>query len=92
MLLQQRHILPNDLRIDLYIISSGEIVLSPHPSMLPTYDWEPEGVTAVIDRQGIVLSESGSKMYEYEFNVAYQYKYEPLLKAWLAQQRLCWPK
>lgn len=92
MLLQQRHILPNDLRIELYIISNGDVVLSAHPSMQPTYDWEPEGVTAVIDRQGLVLFEKGSKMYEYEFNTAYAYKFEPLLKAWLRQQLLQWPE
>lgn len=83
---QQLLYIPNDLRVSLYVLSTGHVVLSVHPSMQVTYEDVPDGISYFIDQKGLILWEKGSKEYEYDFHIAYEYFTEPLLAAWLRQQ------
>ncbi len=84
--------LANDLRVDLYLISNGCVVFAQGFGFIRTYDHFPDGVSAVFDVDGFSLFEKGSEMYKYEYNTAYLYKQELLMKAWLCQQNLTLPE
>jgi hypothetical protein len=79
---------PGDVRINLYLLSTGEAVLSPRPNWQATYEHVPEGVSSFMDGDGLILWEKGSKEYEYDFNTAYLVAQEPLLRGYLRQQGL----
>lgn len=80
------------LGISLWLMATGDVVVTPLPFFIPTYEHVPEGVTYWIDKQGLILSEKGSKEYEYDFGYMYKYKQEPLLKGWLYQLQLEMPE
>lgn len=87
----------NALPVDLYLISNGDVVLSPTFGMnMPTqavYDHKPEGVSAIFDKEGFSLFEKSLEdKQDYMYNVNYAYKGMQVLKAWLIQQNLVLPQ
>lgn len=82
--------LGNDLRMGLYLLSDGRVVLTQDFNFVPTV--EQGDICGIFDSSGFSLKERDAKEYEvYEFNIPYPYKMMPVLKAWLVQQSLIWP-
>lgn len=91
-MITQRQLNVPHLGLYIWLLSTGEVLIGPHPNFQPTYEHSPDGVSSFMDTQGLILWEPGSKEFEYDFNYAYMVNYEPLLRGWLMAQNLSLPE
>jgi len=71
----------------LLCMSDGRVMLSPQGQFPVIVEETPVGVSSVFHSTGFELGESG-EVGSYYYNLPYDYKNMPTLKAWLVQQKL----
>jgi hypothetical protein len=90
-LTQLRVPLNSDLRIDLYLISDGTVVIVPGFGFTQIFDHFVGGVSGTFDEHGFSLEDKWEKV-DYDYHTPYPYKLRPVLKEWLMQQELQMPE
>ena len=82
-----------DIRVELYLLSNGMLLLVPAYGFTRLFDYKKDGVSAMFDEEGFSLAEDWEQEPQrYDYHVPYPYKGMPVLKAWLVQQSLTMPE
>ena len=87
-LMQKRVHVSNDMRVDLYLISDGTVVLVPTHGFTKLVEYGNE-VNGTFDEHGFSLTDAYETV-SYEWHTPYPFQQRPVLKAWLIQQKLVW--
>ncbi len=74
--------------VHIFACENGSLMFRPVFSVA-TYDYKPDGVTGIFDRNGFSLKGEADEEYShYDYDIPYPYKTMDLLKAWVLQQNL----
>lgn len=87
-------VIADSFPVSVLCLSDGTLMLQPHGNFSLIFDGKHDGVTGIFDSEGFALLEQGrplDDMQDYQYNVPYEYKQMPVLKAWLVQQNLINP-